>query len=75
MVDRFQWAGRMLLRAVTILRCSELIVSAGIRALKEARGLGENIRLLKVKKFSLEKAKQKLTSKVEELKEASSSKN
>ena len=29
-VDRFQWAGRMLLKAATIIRCSEPVVSAGI---------------------------------------------
>ena len=62
-------------KVVTILRCSELVVSASIQASKEVKDLGENIRLLKVKKFSLEEAKQKLTSDVEELKEASLSKD
>ena len=74
-VDSFQWAGLMLLRATTILRCSEPIVSASIQASKEVKDLGENIRLLKVEKFALEETKQKLTSDVEELKEASLSKD
>ena len=52
-VDRFQWAGRMLLRAATILRCSEPAVSASIQASKGVRDLGENIRLLKAEKFAL----------------------
>ena len=56
-VDRFQWAGCMLLKVATIFRLSKPIVSAGIQASKEVKDLGENISLLKVKKFSLEEAK------------------
>ena len=65
----------MLLRAATILRYSKPVVSADILASKEVKDLGENICLLKVEKFALEEAKQKLTSEVEELKEASLSKD
>ena len=65
----------MLLKVATILRCSEPIVFTGIQGSKEVRDLGENIRLLKVKKFALEEVKQKLTSDVEELKEAFLSKD
>ena len=74
-VDRFQWAGCILLKAATILKCSEPVVSTGIQDSKEVKDLGENIRLLKVKKFALEQVKQKLTSNVEDLKEASISKD
>ena len=65
----------MLLKAATILRCSEPVVSAGIQASKEVKDLGENIRLFKVENFALEEAKQKLTSDIKELKEASLSKD
>ena len=56
-MDRFQWASRMLLKAVTILKCSEPVVSVGIQASKEVKDLGKNIRLLKVENFALEEAK------------------
>ena len=65
----------MLLKAVTILRCSEPTISAGLQASKEVKDLGENIHLLKVEKFALEEAKQKLTFDVEKSKEASISKD
>ena len=74
-VDRFQWAGRILLKAATILRCSEPMVSVGIQVSREVKDLGESIHLLKVKKLALEEAKQKLTSDFEELKEVSLSKD
>ena len=56
-VDRFQWAGRMVLKAATILRCSELVVSADIQASREVKDLGESIRLLKVKKLAWRRRK------------------
>ena len=48
-VDRFQWSGRMLLKVATILRCSELVVSACIQASKEVKDLGEKFVSLKLK--------------------------
>ena len=36
-VDRFQWAGRMLLKAMTILRCFKPIIFASIQASKEVK--------------------------------------
>ena len=65
----------MLLKAVTILKCSEPVVSAGIQASREVKDLGESIRHLKVKKLALEEAKEKLTFELGELKEASLSKD
>ena len=58
----------MLLKATTILRCSEPVVSAGIQASREVKDLGESIRLLKVEKLALEEAKEKLSSDFKELK-------
>ena len=58
----------MLLKATTILRCSEPVVSTGIQASREVKDLGENIRLLKVEKLALEEAKEKLSSDFKELK-------
>ena len=74
-MDRFQWVGRMLLKAMTILRCSEPVVSTGIQASKEVKDLGESIRLLKVEKLALEEAKEKLSSDFEKLKEVSLTKD
>ena len=74
-VGRFQWVGRMLKKATTILRCSEPTVSIGLQVSKKVKDLGENIRLLKVEKFALGEAKQKPTSDIKELKEASPSKD
>ena len=60
----------MLLKSVTIFKCSEPVVSSGVHASKETKHLVESLHLLKVEKFSLEQENRKITSDLAESKKA-----
>ena len=70
LVAKFQWMGHMLLKSATIIRYSEPLISSGTRATQEMKDLEEKVTFLRNEKLYWEKAKQKLTSEMNELKEA-----
>ena len=64
LVEKFQWAGHVLLKLVALLRYSEPVISSSIRAIGEVKDLKEKVALLQDEKLASEKAKQ---AEVEEL--------
>ena len=68
-MEKFQWAGCVLLKSVTMCRYLESVVSSGVQAHKEMKDLEERVTFIQNEKVALDKAKLDLTSKVERLKE------
>lgn len=57
LAKKFQWAGHELLKLVASFRYSELVISSGVRAIKEVKDLKEKVALLEGEKLALEKAR------------------
>ena len=58
----------MLLKSAAIFRCSKSIISFGVQSIQDVKDLEERVTLLRNEKLALEKAKQELSFKVDELK-------
>ena len=58
----------MLLKSAIIFRYSKQVISSGIWAIQDVKDLEERVTLLQNEKLALEKAKQKLSYEVNELK-------
>ena len=57
LVEKFQWAGRMLLKSTAIFRYSELVISSAVWAILEVKDLEERYTLHQNEKLDLKKAK------------------
>ena len=66
LVEKFQWAGCMLLKSAVIFRYLEPVIFSCIRALQDIKD-EEKVILIQNEKVALEKAKQELASKLDEL--------
>ena len=56
LVEKFQWAGYMLLKSAMLLRYSDPVISSGIQAIQEVKDFEERINLLEKEKLASEKA-------------------
>ena len=63
---KFQWAGRVLLKSVALLRYSEPVVTSSVRALSEVKDLKGKLSLLQDEKVAMEKAKRDETNELRE---------
>ena len=63
---KFQWAGRALLKSAALLRYTKPVVTLGVRALSEVKGLKEKLSLLQDEKVALDKAKWDKTNELRE---------